>query len=117
MDGSAGGRLVIAQARRKLTLKQAWPQLSDLDRAYAVTRISKSGMSRRRIATGIGTSESLLRHLLLALQAPPQASPQPDGVSSAPTNLSAALKPMQPAEPRFTVPSNFGVAILIVGLS
>jgi hypothetical protein len=51
-------------------LKSQWPNLRDLDRAKAVNVIKASGASTRKIALGISVSESSLRHLLLAAQAP-----------------------------------------------
>jgi transposase-like protein len=51
-------------------LKRAWGELADLDRAQAVFKIKRSGTSIRQIARQIGKSESLLRHLLKALDAP-----------------------------------------------
>ena len=51
-------------------LQQNWDQLSDLDRALAIAKIKKSGLSNRTIARSIGRSESLMRHLLLILHAP-----------------------------------------------
>lgn len=53
-------------------LQSQWFQLSDLDRAQAVAAIRRSGTSIRQIALGLKFSESLLRHLLLARQAPPE---------------------------------------------
>ena len=42
-------------------LQQDWDQLSDLDRALAIAKIKKSGLSNRKIAQSIGRSESLMR--------------------------------------------------------
>ena len=51
-------------------LQSDWFKLSDLDRASAVLTINQSGISIRKVATQLRLSESLLRHLLQALQAP-----------------------------------------------
>src|ERR1035438_7742670 len=52
-------------------LQEDWHRLSDLERARAVQAIiSQSGLSIRKIAAQLHLSESLLRHLLQALQAP-----------------------------------------------
>ena len=51
-------------------LQSDWFKLSDLDRARAVLTINQSGISIRKVATQLRLSESLLRHLLQALQAP-----------------------------------------------
>ena len=52
-------------------LQEDWHRLSDLERARAVQAIiSRSGLSIRKIAAQLQLSESLLRHLLQALQAP-----------------------------------------------
>jgi len=51
-------------------LQSNWSQLHDLDRAKAVANLRRSGISIRSIARQLGCSESLLRHLLLALWAP-----------------------------------------------
>jgi len=51
-------------------LQSDWFKLSDLDRASAVLTINQSGISIRKVATQLKLSESLLRHLLYALQAP-----------------------------------------------
>jgi hypothetical protein len=51
-------------------LKSKWYTLNDLDRARAVSTIKRSGTSTREIAFHLNCSESLLRHLLTALQAP-----------------------------------------------
>jgi hypothetical protein len=53
-------------------LQSQWHTLHDLDRAKAVLAINKSGVSTREIALHLHLSESLLRHLLTALQAPPE---------------------------------------------
>jgi len=50
-------------------LKADWPSLHDLDRATAVRSLNKSGMSVRKIASNLKVSESLLRHLVIALDA------------------------------------------------
>jgi hypothetical protein len=50
-------------------LQSDWFKFSDLDRAGAVLAIKKTGISIRSIATQLHLSESLLRHLLQALQA------------------------------------------------
>ena len=52
-------------------LQEDWHRLSDLARARAVQAIiNQSGISIRKIAAQLQLSESLLRHLLQALQAP-----------------------------------------------
>ena len=51
-------------------LQLDWFKLSDLDRARAVLTIKQSGISTRKVADQLQLSESLLRHLLQALQAP-----------------------------------------------
>ena len=52
-------------------LQEHWHRLSDLERARAVQAIiSRSGLSIRKIAAQLRLSESLIRHLLQALQAP-----------------------------------------------
>jgi len=51
-------------------LQSEWHSLPDLDRARAVYAIKQSGVSTRAIALQLHVSESLLRHLLHALQAP-----------------------------------------------
>jgi len=51
-------------------LQSHWPTLSDLDRASAVFTIHQAGTSLREVAKALNNSESLLRHLLTALQAP-----------------------------------------------
>lgn len=51
-------------------LQSEWRSLPDLDRARAVYAIKHSGVSTRQIALHLNVSESLLRHLLQALQAP-----------------------------------------------
>ena len=51
-------------------LQSEWHSLRDLDRARAVDAIKHSGVSTRQIALQLHVSESLLRHLLKALQAP-----------------------------------------------
>src|ERR1035437_2381000 len=51
-------------------LQSEWHSLPDLDRARAVHAIKQSGVSTRQIALHLNVSESLLRHLLQALQAP-----------------------------------------------
>jgi hypothetical protein len=53
-------------------LQSNWFQLHDLDRARAVAAIRRSGTSIRKIADGLGFSESNLRHLLVALKASPE---------------------------------------------
>jgi hypothetical protein len=53
-------------------LQSQWHALHDLDRAQAVSAIKQSGISTRKIAEFLGFGESLLRRLLLALQAPPE---------------------------------------------
>ena len=51
-------------------LQTDWFKFSDLDRAGAVLAINQSGISIRKVAAQLHLSESLLRHLLQALQAP-----------------------------------------------
>jgi transposase-like protein len=51
-------------------LQSDWFRFSDLDRASAVLTITQSGISIRKVAAQLHLSESLLRHLLQALQAP-----------------------------------------------
>jgi len=51
-------------------LQSDWFVFSDLDRARAVLAIHKTGISIRSVAAHLLLSESLLRHLLQALQAP-----------------------------------------------
>ena len=51
-------------------LQSDWFKFSDLERAGAVLAISQTGISIRKIAAQLQLSESLLRHLLRALQAP-----------------------------------------------
>ena len=52
-------------------LQEDWHKLPDLERARAVQAIvSRSGLSIPKIAAQLQLSESLLRHLLQALQAP-----------------------------------------------
>jgi transposase-like protein len=51
-------------------LQSGWHSLPDLDRAHAVHAIKRAGISTREIALHLNVSESLLRHLLHALQAP-----------------------------------------------
>ena len=51
-------------------LQSDWLKFSDLDRASAVLAIKQTGISIRKIAAQLHLSEALLRHLLLALQAP-----------------------------------------------
>ncbi|SRR6266567_1736721 len=51
-------------------LQSEWHSLPDLDRARAVYDIKHSGVSTRQTALHLNVSESLLRHLLQALQAP-----------------------------------------------
>jgi hypothetical protein len=51
-------------------LKSRWLDLADLDRARAVYEIHQAATSVRTLAKTLGFSESLLRHLLTALQAP-----------------------------------------------
>jgi lambda repressor-like predicted transcriptional regulator len=55
-----------------LTLQSDWHTLQDLDRARAVNAINKAGISLRQLAKALNCSPSLLRHLLDALQAPPE---------------------------------------------
>jgi lambda repressor-like predicted transcriptional regulator len=52
-------------------LQSKWPTLHNLDRAKAVYAIHQAGTSLRELAKVLNRSESLLRHLLAALQAPP----------------------------------------------
>jgi hypothetical protein len=51
-------------------LQSDWFGFSDLDRASAILAIKQTGISTRKVAAELHLSESLLRHLLLALQAP-----------------------------------------------
>ena len=51
-------------------LQTRWESLHDLDRAQAVRAIRLSGTSLNKLATALGCSPSLLRHLLDALDAP-----------------------------------------------
>jgi len=51
-------------------LKSEWHALNDLDRGCAVLTIHQNGTSVRELAAQLSCSESLLRHLLLAIQAP-----------------------------------------------
>jgi transposase-like protein len=51
-------------------LQSDWFGFSDLDRASAILAIHQSGISIRKIAAQLQLSESLLRHLVQALQAP-----------------------------------------------
>ena len=51
-------------------LQAEWHSLPDLDRARAVFAIKQSGVSTRAIALQLHVSESLLRHILQALQVP-----------------------------------------------
>ncbi|MFZ1085603.1 MAG: hypothetical protein WAN35_11620 [Terracidiphilus sp.] len=53
-------------------LQSQWHSLHDLDRAAAVLALTKSGISARNLADRLHLSESLLRHLLCALQALPE---------------------------------------------
>jgi hypothetical protein len=53
-----------------IKLKNEWPRLHDVDRARAIFRISKSGLSIRQIAVHLECSESSLRRLLKTLKAP-----------------------------------------------
>ena len=51
-------------------LQDAWHTLHDLDRARAVYMIHQADVSLRELAKALNCSPSLLRHLLVALQAP-----------------------------------------------
>src|ERR1035441_7729018 len=51
-------------------LQAKWHTLHDLDRARAVYAIHLAGASLRTLAKALNCSPSLLRHLLVALQAP-----------------------------------------------
>lgn len=51
-------------------LRVAWPELTAVDRALAVGKIKRAGLSNRKIAMEIGKSESTLRRLLKCLLAP-----------------------------------------------
>jgi lambda repressor-like predicted transcriptional regulator len=53
-------------------LQSKWHSLHDLDRASAVFAIHQGGTTLRELAKALNCSESLLRHLLAALQAPPE---------------------------------------------
>ena len=61
---------MIKNSSKISQLHSNWSQLHDLDRAKAVANLRRSGISIRSIARQLGCSESLLRHLLLALRAP-----------------------------------------------
>jgi len=50
-------------------LKSTWTQLNDVDRAYAVAALRRTGISNRKIAPEVGSCESNLRHLLKVLDA------------------------------------------------
>jgi len=52
-------------------LQSKWHTLHDLDRACAVHAIHQAGTSLRELAKALNCSDSLLRHLLAALQATP----------------------------------------------
>jgi lambda repressor-like predicted transcriptional regulator len=52
-------------------LQSQWYALHDLDRAKAVLATHQNGTSFRELAKALNCSESLLRHLLAVLQAPP----------------------------------------------
>ncbi len=60
----------MTNTRSIAQLQSDWFGLSDLDRARAVLAINQAGISIRKIAKQLHLSESLLRHLLQALQAP-----------------------------------------------
>ena len=51
-------------------LQAQWANLCDLDRARAVKAINRAGMALRAIASQLNCSDGLLRHLLIALEAP-----------------------------------------------
>jgi hypothetical protein len=53
-------------------LQSKWDALGDLDRARAIRTIHETGTSLRGLAKALKRSPSLLRHLLEALQAPPE---------------------------------------------
>lgn len=53
-------------------LQTRWHSLNDLDRGRAVKAIRSAGATVRSIAGSLNCSESLLHHLLKALQAPPE---------------------------------------------
>jgi lambda repressor-like predicted transcriptional regulator len=53
-------------------LQSDWFNLHDLDRAAAIRSIHSSGISIRQIAAQLHKSESSLRHILTALDAPAQ---------------------------------------------
>lgn len=53
-------------------LRARWHILTDLDRASALLPIIESGISRRDLAHDLNCSESLIRHLLQAVAAPPE---------------------------------------------
>jgi transposase-like protein len=65
---------ISAQRHRRLPnqLQSDWFKFSDLDRARAVLAINQTGISTGKVAAQLQLSESLLRHLLQALQAPVQ---------------------------------------------
>jgi len=51
-------------------LQLDWTNLHDLDRAATVRSLNESGLSIRKIASSLNKSESSLRRLLIALDAP-----------------------------------------------
>ena len=53
-------------------LQSKWDTLCDLDRARAVRAIHQTGTSLRELAKALKRSPSLLRHLIEALEAPPE---------------------------------------------
>ena len=55
-----------------LDLQSKWDALGDLDRARAIRTIHQTGISLRELAKTLKRSPSLLRHLLEALEAPPE---------------------------------------------
>jgi transposase-like protein len=54
-------------------LQSQWRTLPDLDRARLVQTIHQAGTSLCNLAEALNCSPSLLRHLLIELQAPPEA--------------------------------------------
>jgi len=66
-----------------------WFGFSDLDRASAILAIHQSGISIRKIAAQLQLSESLLRHLVQALQAPSSDRDLAGRARSRPTNSHA----------------------------
>ena len=59
----------IAEAISQLQAR--WHTLSDFERARAIRPIIRAGLSRRNLASALGTSEATIRQLLLVLEADP----------------------------------------------